>query len=149
MDKENTDSGKSENADAKKLAILNAQLCGDKLAEDVVIIDLSEIKTAPADYFVVCTTSSSSQMDSIADSILRTSKDYKLISPRIEGREALDWVLIDYFDIVVHVMTLEVRTRFKIEKLWGDGKFFIVNEEAEINEISYDDVLEFYRATLD
>jgi ribosome-associated protein len=145
----NKNSRKSETTDSENLAILNAQLCGDKLAEDVVIIDLSKIETAPADYFVVATVTSSSQMDAIADSILRTSKDYKLISPRIEGREALEWVLIDYFDVVIHIMTLEVRTRFKIEKLWGDGKFFAVNQEAEMNEISYDDVLEFYRATLD
>ncbi len=139
----------SKNTDSLKLAILNAQLCNDKLAEDVVVIDLSGLESAPADYFVVSTANSSSQMDSIAENILRTSRDYKLIPPRIEGREALEWVLIDYFDVVIHLMNPEVRTRFKIEKLWGDGKFFTVDDDANLTEISYEDVLEFYSATLE
>lgn len=134
----------SEQTDATKLAILNAQLCQDKIAEDVLVINLTEIETSPTDYFVICTCDSGAQIDSIAESIMRASKDYRLITPRIEGREALEWVLIDFFDVVVHIMLKNVRELYRIEKLWGDAQFFTVDDEGELHSEDYEEVIRIY-----
>ena len=66
---------KIEYSDDTKLAILTAQLCQDKLATDVFILDLKNIETAPSDYFVICSCESQPQVESISDLIYRTSKN--------------------------------------------------------------------------
>ena len=134
--------------DSQKLAILNAQLCEDKIANNVIIIDLSKIETAPSEYFVICTIDSGAQADSICDLILRNAKNYRLLSPKVEGREASEWVLIDFFDVVVHIMNAKTRKFYKIEKLWGDADFYTVDDEAIMHPIDYDDVIRYVRTRI-
>jgi len=135
----------TKETDSLKLAVLNGQLCQDKLAEDVLLIDLQEIESSPANYFVVASCESDAQVRAITDYIIRTARDYRLIHPKVEGVETGEWVILDYFDVVLHVMLKDVRTRYKIEKLWGDAKFFSINDDAETKEISLDSVLDIYQ----
>lgn len=130
--------------DTLKLAVLNAQLCQDKIAKDVFILDLKEAESAPADYFVICSCDSTAQVQATVDLIQRTVRDYKLTRPRVEGFETGEWAVLDYFNIIVHVMLEEVRNHFKLEKLWGDSTFYTVNEEAEISKVDYEEVLRIY-----
>ena len=109
----------TEQTDATKLAILTAQLCEDKIANDVFVINLQDIETAPSDYFVICTCDSGAQVDAICELILRQAKDYKLVAPKVEGREAQEWVLIDFFDVVVHVMIKKIREILQDRKALG------------------------------
>lgn len=133
-----------EYSDDTKLAILTAQLCQDKLAEDVFILDLKKIDSAPGDYFVICSCDSSPQVESISDLIQRTSRDYKLFKPNVEGLDSLEWVIIDFFDVVVHIMLKPVRDLYKLEKLWGDAEFYTVNDDADLLSIKYEDVQRIY-----
>ena len=134
----------AEYSDDLKLAILSAQLCQDKLAENVFILGLKNIESAPTDYFVICSCDSGPQVDSICDLITRTTSSYKLLKPHIEGRESLEWVLLDYFDVVVHLMLKEVRELYKLEKLWGDAEFYTVNDEAELLPLKFDEILRIF-----
>ncbi len=131
---------KIEYSDDTKLAILTAQLCQDKLATDVFILDLKNIETAPSDYFVICSCESQPQVESISDLIYRTSKNYKLFNPNIEGLDSLEWVILDFFDVVVHIMLKPVRELYKLEKLWGDAEFYTVNDNADLVSVKYEDV---------
>lgn len=135
---------KVEYSDDTKLAILTAQLCQDKLAKDVFVLDLKKIDSGPADYFVICSCESSPQVESISDLISRTSKNYHLNKPNIEGLDSLEWVILDYFDVVVHIMLTPVRELYKLEKLWGDADFYSVTDDAELISVKYEDVQRIY-----
>jgi len=134
----------TQETDSLKLAILNAQLCEDKLGEDIIIIDLQEIESSPAKYFVLASCESDAQVRAISDYVLRTSRDYRLIYPKVEGIDTGEWVILDYFDVVLHIMLKDIRSRYKIEKLWGDAKFYTVNDEAETKGLTLDEILNIY-----
>ena len=121
----------------KSIAISSAELCQlvvkgmqEKKAMDVVVMDLREIKNAITDFFVICTGNSDTQIDAIADSV--EAEVYKVIAEhpwQREGREAKEWILIDYVDVVVHVFKKERREYYGLEQLWGDAKVTHVEEE--------------------
>ena len=99
-----------------------------KKAERVVILDLRKSQ-AFTDFFVVCTGQSGRQVKAIVDSIeegLRKNLSQKPLS--IEGYGDSEWVLLDYFDFVVHVFTPETREFYALERLWGSA------ERAQFNE---------------
>ncbi|MEP0368905.1 MAG: ribosome silencing factor [Cyclobacteriaceae bacterium] len=92
-------------------------------ATDVVVMDLREVKNAVADFFVLCSGNSDTQIDSISDSI--EEKVFKLSNQnpwKREGRENKEWILIDYVDVVAHVFNKEKRSFYGLEELWGDAK---------------------------
>ncbi|SFA85538.1 ribosome-associated protein [Poseidonocella pacifica] len=89
-------------------------------AEDIVKIDLRG-KSAIGDYMVVCSGRSSRQVSAIADKLAERIKEMFGTSPRIEGKETGDWVLIDTGDVVVHVFRPEVRDFYQLEKMWLPG----------------------------
>lgn len=121
---------------SKGLATFNAKIAEDKLAENIYILELTEIETAPADYFVICTCNSDVQVESVTNSILRACKEVGLIKPNTEGMESKEWVLIDYFDVVVHVMLPQSRDFFKLEKLWADAKFYELAESGKLKKLN-------------
>lgn len=86
-------------------------------------LDLRKIPEASADFFIVCQASSSPQIRAISDFI---EDQVKLACGEIpykhEGRQAMQWVLIDYIDIVVHVMHPEARKFYKLEDMWSDAE---------------------------
>lgn len=89
----------------------------DEKAEEVVSIDLGG-RSSMADHMVICSGRSSRQVAAIAEKLVERLKAEYGLSPRCEGKEAGDWVLIDAGDVVVHVFRPEVREFYQLEKLW-------------------------------
>ncbi|SMB80285.1 ribosome-associated protein [Desulfonispora thiosulfatigenes DSM 11270] len=94
----------------------------DKKAQDIVALDVQGISTF-ADYFVICTGSSNTQVKAIADNIEKELKEKSnLYAMRKEGYQQGHWVLLDYNNIIVHVFLPDDREFYDLERLWGDAK---------------------------
>jgi ribosome-associated protein len=93
-----------------------------KKGENIVSLDLRKIQEAVADFFIVCEASSTVQVKAIADAIEAEVKSDAGESPyRHEGYQAMQWILIDYVNIVVHIFQPETRKFYKLEEMWNDG----------------------------
>ncbi len=106
----------SSDFNAKRIS----ELMIDKKALDIQIIDVRNITTL-TDFFVICTSESEPQTRAIADHINRTMKTEGNSSWHTEGYEYLDWVLIDFVNIVVHIFSKKTREYYEFERLWADG----------------------------
>jgi len=106
--------------DSKKFAQKIANLVFNKKGFDVKIIDLQNIASF-ADFFVICSADSDTQVKAISDDIDKNLKDEGIKCWHKEGLSALTWVLMDYVDVVVHIFKKESREFYNIEKLWGDA----------------------------
>lgn len=94
----------------------------EKLGLDIVKLNLSGIPNSITDYFVICHGASRTQVDAIADSILFEVKNaIGALPSHREGFENSEWVLLDYFDVVVHIFQPESREFYQLEKLWADA----------------------------
>lgn len=99
----------------------------DIKGKNIVIIDLKSIGEAPADYFIVCEGESTTQVKAIADNIEKKIKQNLSTSPsHLEGAQHANWILVDYFNTVVHVFHPETRAFYEIEDLWSDGEIIEV-----------------------
>jgi ribosome-associated protein len=88
----------------------------------IVIIDLRKLHDAPTDFFIICEGESNVQVRAITDSIYRKLKENIQTTPsHLEGGLASTWVVMDYFDTVVHVFYRETRSFYDLEDLWSDG----------------------------
>ena len=95
----------------------------DKKGEHIVSLDLRKIPEASADFFIVCQASSTTQVKAICDYVEDEVKKQCNEWPyKHEGRQASQWVLIDYVNIVVHVMHPETRKFYKLEEMWSDAE---------------------------
>ena len=95
----------------------------EKKALDVVVMDLRKVKHAIADYFVICSGNSDTQVDAITDSIEEQIHKHSKQNPwKKEGRENKEWILLDYVDVVAHIFSKEKRTFYGLEELWGDAQ---------------------------
>lgn len=120
---------KSNTISSKELCQLVVKGMQEKKALDIVVMDLREIKNAITDFFVICTGNSDTQIDAIADSI--EFEVYKLIAEhpwQREGKEAKEWILIDYVDVVAHVFRKDRREFYGLEQLWGDATLTYIEE---------------------
>ena len=96
----------------------------DIKGQNIVQIDLSEIEDAPAKYFIICEGESTVQVSAIASNVnKRLRKEIGVKCYHLEGMKESKWVLLDYFDTVVHVFYPETRQFYDIEDLWSDGIF--------------------------
>jgi len=96
----------------------------DIKGKNITKIDLSKIDDAPAKYFIICEGESTVQVNSIATNIQKRVKDeWGVRNDHLEGVKESKWVLIDYFDTIVHVFYPETRSFYDIEGLWSDGHF--------------------------
>lgn len=100
------------------LAIANAAL--DKKAEDVVVLDVRGLASY-ADYFVVMTADSDRQASAVADHVEQTMKAQGVPKVGAEGYETGRWILVDYGDVLAHVMSRETRAFYDLEGLWADA----------------------------
>jgi len=97
-----------------------AEIILSKKGYDIKILDLRGLTTI-ADYFVICSADSDVQVKSIADEIDDKLRKEGIKCFHKEGYESLNWVLLDYFDVVVHVFRKEAREFYNLEKLWLDA----------------------------
>jgi ribosome-associated protein len=93
----------------------------DKKAVDLVVLDLRG-GSAFTDAFVICTGASARQVQAIADGIEAALKKVGQRPALVEGYARAEWVLLDYFDFLVHIFTPATRTFYDLERLWGDAK---------------------------
>jgi ribosome silencing factor RsfS/YbeB/iojap len=107
--------------DSRKLALLCRELADNKKAEDIVILDVRELSSV-TDYFVITSGMSEPHLRAIVDEITdRLREDYDTRPRAIDGTSQTAWVVIDFFDVIVHVMRQDVRERYDLETLWGDA----------------------------
>ncbi|MEO9966405.1 MAG: ribosome silencing factor [Reichenbachiella sp.] len=94
----------------------------EKKASDVVLMDLTSIGNAVADFFVICSGTSDTQIDAISDSVEEEVYKATADNPwRKEGKENKEWILMDYANVVVHIFRADRREFYSLEKLWGDA----------------------------
>ena len=127
MSKQKT--SKSSPAGSQLHAERISELMVEKKALDIIIIDVRSIITL-TDFFVICTSNSQPQTRAITDHINLTMKEEGVKSWHIEGYEHLDWVLVDYVNIVVHIFSKEAREYYEFERLWADGVIRTVQDEG-------------------
>jgi ribosome-associated protein len=108
--------------DSKKLAQLCREYADNKKAENIVIIDVRKLSSV-TDYFVIVSGTSQPHLRAILEEIVGNLRDNHDLRPaRTEGGSTGAWVVLDYFDVIVHVMHAETRARYDLEGLWGDAK---------------------------
>lgn len=107
--------------DAKKLAQLCRELAENKKAEDVVVLDVSKLSTI-TDYFVIASGTSEPHLRAIENEVLdRLHEEHGLKPNHTDGAAGGNWVVADFFDVIVHLMKPEARTHYDLEGLWGDA----------------------------
>jgi len=110
----------SEAAYISELAIHGIQ---EKKGNDIIRLDLRNIFSSVADYFVICHAESSTQVKAIADSVEKEIYEATQQEPwKKEGLEFGEWILLDYIDVVVHVFRTDKREYYGMEELWGDAE---------------------------
>ena len=101
----------------------------DKKGQQIVTIDLSEVENSICDYFIICHGESTTQVGAIAESIEKKMKEKaQTRAHHVEGLQNSQWVLLDYFDILVHVFQEDYRSFYRLEELWADGKVTRIEE---------------------
>ena len=108
--------------EAMELAVKSAEILDAKKAADIEILNISEL-TSIADYFVICTGNSTTQVKALADNVVETLKEEYGTEPlRLEGYKSCQWILIDYGSVVIHVFKNDMRDFYSLERLWGDAE---------------------------
>lgn len=107
--------------DSRKLAQLCRDLAENRKAEDVVVLDVRKLSSV-TDYFVIATGTSEPHLRAIHDEVVDRLRDEKGLRPNsVEGRTDSNWVVVDFVDVLVHIMRKDVRERYDLEGLWGDA----------------------------
>jgi len=111
----------SAEMDSKKLAQLCLGYADNKKAENIVVLNVRDLSSV-TDYFVICSGSSEPHLRAISDEIADGLRDDHDLRPRaIDGTLHTAWIVMDYFDVIVHVMKQDVREKYDLEALWGDA----------------------------
>ena len=105
----------------RQLALLAADVCDEKKAKDIIVLDVRKI-TSISDYFIVCSTSNERQARAIAEDLRMRLKEMGKREMGVEGLEDARWVLQDFGDIVLHLFHESQREFYDIEGLWADAK---------------------------
>ncbi len=107
--------------DSRKLALLCRQYADNKKAENIVVLDVRELSSV-TDYFVIASGTSEPHLRAIVDEISEQLREKQEVRPRaIDGTPQSAWVVLDYFDVIVHAMRADLRDRYDLETLWGDA----------------------------
>ncbi|MCR4659159.1 MAG: ribosome silencing factor [Bacteroidales bacterium] len=105
------------------LAKLAAQALSDKKADNVRIINLSNLHNAPAEFFVIASGNVPSHVSALSDSVFEVVKKATGLNPsKVEGYANAEWILMDYFDVVVHIFQKDKRDFYRLDELWADGE---------------------------
>ncbi|MCL2131104.1 MAG: ribosome silencing factor [Lentimicrobiaceae bacterium] len=108
----------------------------DKKAESIVELNLSKVGTALFDRFIICTATSTTHAEALFDNVLMTVKKNLGIFPKqTEGVGNSQWILVDYFDILVHIFLSESREFYNLESLWKDAERIEYNELIELEQV--------------
>jgi ribosome-associated protein len=107
--------------DSRKMALLCRELADNKKAENIVILDVRKISSI-TDFFVIASGTSEPHLRAIVNEITDNLRDDHHIRARaVDGTLQATWQVLDYFDVIVHIMRTDVRERYDLESLWGDA----------------------------
>jgi ribosome-associated protein len=107
--------------DSKKLAQRCRELLDDKKAENLAVLDLRNLSTV-TDFFVLGTATSEPHLRALVDELTEKLELELGLRPRArDGTPATQWIVLDYFDVIVHIMRAEARDHYRLESLWGDA----------------------------
>lgn len=104
----------------KETALLAVNALEDKKAEDIRIIDISEISTI-ADYFIIADGSNKSQIQAMADNVSEMLGRAGVSLRQMEGYQSANWILMDFRDVIIHIFDRENRLFYDLERIWRDG----------------------------
>lgn len=121
--------------DSNNFAKRISEIMFNKKAFDVVLIDLRKLATF-ADFFVICSADSTIQVKAIADDLDKSLNNEGVKCWHKEGYQALNWVLMDYVDVIVHIFKKEARNFYNLEKLWGDAQFERLTEPGPSQQVN-------------
>ena len=112
-----------DNKESIVLARLAAQALDAKKADEVRILDLRQVQGAPAEYFVIASGNVPSHVSALSDAVHEAVKGATGLNPhKVEGYNNAEWILMDYFDVVVHIFQKEKRQFYRLDELWSDGE---------------------------
>lgn len=121
--------------ESKEKAVKAALIANDKKAHDTLILELKGL-TIIADYFVICSGESTTQVRAIAEHIESEFKKHAIRPVSIEGLGYAHWVLMDYSDVIVHIFTQETREYYELEKLWLDAPRIAIGLELHGDHVA-------------
>ena len=120
--------GELSQASSFDIAKAAVKILDSKIASDIKMLKIDQ-KTIIADYFVICTGNSSTQVKTLADEVEYQLGVGGVPYVKLEGNDSDEWKIVDCHDVIVHVFSNDARNFYKLEKLWSDG------EEIDINSI--------------
>ena len=106
---------------SKEIARLAIEALEDKKAEDIKIIDISELSVI-ADYFIIAGGSNRSQIQALSDNVEEKLGRAGHHKKQVEGYDTANWILMDFGDVIVHVFDKENRLLYDLERIWRDGR---------------------------
>jgi ribosome-associated protein len=104
----------------KDMALTIAKALDDKKGQDIKVLEITDLSSL-ADYFVICTATSSTQIKALSDFCEKTMKDHDEGPHHIEGHRGGTWVLMDFSCVIVHIFIEETRQFYDLERLWADA----------------------------
>ena len=99
-----------------------------KKGYDITILDVKKVSSL-TEYFIICSSDSEPQTRSIMNHIKKELSKKKIKPYQVEGLDYCDWVLMDYFDVVIHIFKKDIRDFYNIERLWGDAKITRIKDD--------------------
>lgn len=110
-------------SDSDSLCDLIIDAVQDIKGKKILKLDLKKLDESPADYFVICEGDSHTQVKGISNNIYKRLRDERGLRPfKTEGEQHANWILVDYFDVVIHIFYKETRAFYDLEDLWSDAK---------------------------
>lgn len=116
-----------DNNQSRDMAKLAISALEDKKAEDIRVIDISEVSVV-ADYFIIANGSNRSQIQALADNVQETLGRAGYDMRQVEGYNTANWILMDFGDVIIHVFDKENRLFYNLERIWRDGKTIEVSD---------------------
>ncbi len=107
--------------DSKEIAKLAITALEDKKAEDIKVIDISEVSVI-ADYFIIANGTNRSQIQALSDNVEEKLGRAGVPLKQIEGYDNANWVLLDFHDVIIHIFDKENRLFYDLERIWRDGR---------------------------
>ena len=115
---------------SKELSQIAIQGIQEKKGKQICCLNLKEIENAVSDYFVICQGDSNTQVNAIAESVIKEVEEATGDRPwQTEGFKNAEWILIDYADVVIHVFQKQAREFYNLEGLWADAEITTIEDE--------------------
>lgn len=115
---------------SKEIAKLAIRALEDKKAEDIKVIDISEVSVI-ADYFIIANGTNRSQIQALSDNVEETLGRAQIPLKQVEGYDNANWVLLDFHDVIIHIFDKENRLFYDLERIWRDGKMVDMDSFTE------------------